>query len=182
MGCGDFWKSRSFPLISAYLSRVVGRDVGVNGGDWVGFGGDNRGFGGPVGGFGGATFGVGHWTVRDWATGRIWAVGWFNGTDGWRAGARGKCQWMVVRKHPPRATEQTEQVVAAGDVPSWGNVSSRTFGILQMVRIGAVLDGGEDGMTVSASIRYPPLLRTCTSPWSSQKYPFSVRRTQPSPA
>ncbi len=55
-------KTRSFPLISAHLSRTTGRDVGENGGDWGGFGGDYHGFGGLLGGFGGATFSAGHWT------------------------------------------------------------------------------------------------------------------------
>ncbi len=53
-----FGKSRSFPLVSAHLSRAVRWVVGLDGGGEGGFGGDNHGFGGPVSGFGEAAFGV----------------------------------------------------------------------------------------------------------------------------
>ena len=74
---GDFWESRSNPLISVRLSTALRRDVGYMWADWAGFGGDFDGFGRWLGGFGGAAFGGGvlgcrHW---GWATGWIRAVG-----------------------------------------------------------------------------------------------------------
>ena len=50
-GGGDFGKSRSYPLISAHLSRTAGWRLGCIGGGERGFGGNNHGFGGPMGGF-----------------------------------------------------------------------------------------------------------------------------------
>ena len=63
-------KSRSFPLISVYLSRALGRDVAVNGGGLGGFGGEIGGFGWPVRGLEERRLGV-----------RMWALGWLGG---WR--------------------------------------------------------------------------------------------------
>ena len=60
-------KSRSFPLISVYLSRAGMCDMGVNGGGLGCFGGDIGGFGGLMGGFRGAMFTVferGHGMAR----------------------------------------------------------------------------------------------------------------------
>ena len=51
-------KSRSFPLISVYLSRAGSRWREQNGGGAGEFGGDIGGFGGQVGGFGGRRLGV----------------------------------------------------------------------------------------------------------------------------
>ena len=51
-------ETRSYPLISVYMSRALGWDVGA---DWAGFGGDDGGFGGYLRGFGGEASGM----VRD---------------------------------------------------------------------------------------------------------------------
>ena len=72
-------KTLSFPLISVYLSRALGWDVGVNGGGEGDFGRDIGGFGGPVGGFGERRWGVrrldvGVGLARGLSGGWIWCI------------------------------------------------------------------------------------------------------------
>ncbi len=55
-----FGKSRSFPLITVYSSRVSEWDVRVDGGGLGGFEGDIGGFGRLASGFGEAAPGVGY--------------------------------------------------------------------------------------------------------------------------
>ena len=94
-------KSRSFPLISVYLSRALGWVVGVNGGGLGGFGGDIGGFGGrderDLGErmFGSSVFGCGHWDGSRDGGGtdlrrQLTMVRWM-GEGYWQE--RGKCHW-----------------------------------------------------------------------------------------
>ena len=99
-------KSRSFLLISVYLSRAGMCDMGVNGGGLGGFGGDIGGFGGPVRGIWGSVW---SWVLDWYGVGRRVGLGRLDssmvrmGGEQWQGGSvigSGPFQSCAIDFHP----------------------------------------------------------------------------------